>query len=232
MARNSRPTIAIFRDFPSSKSKESSGYFDVVQTVGGLPVLVALSAKEAEIHACLERAQGVILDGGSDMDPENPAGSPCAIVRHVMDQRLPLLAIAQGMQQLNAAAGGTLYPPGELQPGALAHSKPRHAVLLEAGTRIEEIYERDEIWVDNDHRRALRRIGQGLRVSGLAPDGVIEAIEAEDPAWFCLGIQWHPKTNGPVAPDLRLFESLIAACLRATHPPVLATRGEPLAVSR
>jgi putative glutamine amidotransferase len=231
MARTTRPTIAIFRDFPSSKSRESSGFFDVVQSVGGLPMLGAQSAKETELQACLERAQGVILDGGPDMDPVAPAASACAIVRQAMERQLPLLAIAQGMQQLNAAAGGTLYPPGELQPDALAHSKPRHAVLLETGTRLEEIYERDEIWVDNDHRQAIRRVGQGLRVSGLAPDGIIEAIEAADPTWFCLGIQWRPKISGPVAPDLRLFESLVAACLRCTRAPALATRSETLAVS-
>jgi len=219
-ARYTRPLIAIYRDSPPKTcNREHPGYFDVVQAVCGLPVLLAASAKGGEIHACLERVQGVVLDGGSDLDPLRETSSAGVLIHHAMDRRLPLLAIGQGMQQLNVAAGGTPYPPPPAdQPGALAHSKPRHAVLLEPGTRLEEIYERDEISVDNDHRQTVRRVGKGLRVSGLAPDGVIEAVEAVDPTWFCLGIQWHPKTEGPAAPDLRLFESLIEACLRTTRP--------------
>jgi len=225
-ARHTRPLIAIFRDYPSTSChREHPGYFDVVQAVGGLPVLLAASAREAEIHACLEGAEGVVLDGGPDLDPLREITSARALIQHAMDRRLPLLAIGQGLQQLNTAAGGTLYPStSEDQPGALAHSKPRHAVLLEPGTRLEEIYERDEIWVDNDHQQTVRRVGDGLRVSGLAPDGVIEAVEAIEPTWFCLGIQWHPKTEGPAAPDLRLFETLIEACLRPLAVPARAAQ--------
>jgi putative glutamine amidotransferase len=231
-ARHTRPLIAIFRNSPeASGAREHPGYFDVVQAVGGLPLLLAASARAAEIHHCLERAHGAILDGGPDLDASKKSSPAAMLIQHVMDRRLPLLAIGQGMHQLNAAAGGTLYPPfTEDQDGALAHSKPRHAVLLEPGTRIEEIYERDEICVDNDHRQTVRRAGEGLRVSGLAPDGVIEAIEAIEPSWFCLGIQWHPKTEGPAAPDLRLFESLLAACLRTPIRFPLPARGAPLAV--
>lgn len=221
-ARPTRPVIVLFRDASKTSRNEHPGYFDVVQAVGGLPVLLAAGSKDNDIQSALERAHGVVLDGGPDMDLLQKKTSVTPILQDVMNRRLPILAIGQGMQQLNVAAGGTLYPPvSEDQPGVLAHSKPRHPVLLEPGTRIEEIYERDEICVDNDHRQTVRRVGEGLRVSGLAPDGVIEVIEATDPAWFCLGVQWHPKTDGPVTPDLRLIESLIAACQR----PVRTTRG-------
>jgi putative glutamine amidotransferase len=131
---------------------------------------------------------------------------------------MPVLAIGQGMQQLKLAAGGTLYPPwAEDEAAALSHRQPRHAVLLEPGTRIEEIYGRDEIGVASLHRQAVRRVGEGLRIGGLAPDGVIEAIEAADPHWFCVGIQWHPEINGADAADVRLFDHLVAACLRSAR---------------
>jgi putative glutamine amidotransferase len=221
-ARPTRPVIILFRDLPKSSRNEHPGYFDVVQSVGGLPVLLAGSSKENDVQSALARAHGVVLDGGPDMDLSRINSAAAIVIKDSLQRRLPLLAIGQGMQQLNVAAGGTLYPPASAdQPGALAHCKPRHSVLLEPGTRIEEIYERDEIYVDNDHCQTIRRVGEGLRVSGLAPDGIIEVIEAVEPTWFCLGIQWHPKTDGPVAPDLRLFESLLTACQR----PVRSTRG-------
>jgi putative glutamine amidotransferase len=124
------------------------------------------------------------------------------------------------MQQLNATTGGTLYPPvADDQPCALAHRQSRHPVLLESGTRIEELYGRDEISVNNQHRQTVRRVGNGLRVSGLAPDGVIEAIEAVGADWFCVGVQWHPEAEGP---DFRLFEGLVEASARAARPEAVA----------
>jgi putative glutamine amidotransferase len=221
-ARHKRPLIAIHGDHPAlDRTTALPGYFDVVEAVGGLPVHLSASAREAEILACLEHAQGVILDGSPDLDSRRPPASAglLLLLRRVVEGHLPLLAIGQAMQQLNVAAGGTLYPPlPEDQPFALAHSKPRHAVLLEPGTRLEEVYGRDEICVNNYHRQTVRRVGEGLRVGGLAPDGVIEVIEALDPTWFCVGIQWHPETEGPAAPDLRLFEHLVGACLRQSRP--------------
>jgi putative glutamine amidotransferase len=217
--RHTRPAIAMCAP---ARPDAYPGYWEVVQAVGGLPLLLAASAGAAEIDACLERAQAVLLDGPPDLDPWRQV-APDHLVRRVLERRLPLLAIGQGMQQLNAAHGGTLYPPlPEGQPGVLSHSQPRHPVLLEAGTRLEEIYGCDEIHVNSHHRQAIRRVGAGLRVSGLAPDGVIEAIEALDPGWFCVGVQWRPETEAPAAPDLRLFAGLIDACRRRTQPTTVA----------
>jgi putative glutamine amidotransferase len=215
-ARHTRPSVAIYSDFRTpAGTNVHLGYFEVVQAVGGLPMLLSASAQDAEIDACLDRIQAVILDGPPDLDPRRQPPTAGLLCRRLRERRLPVLAIGQGMQQLNAVHGGTLYPPlPEDQPGVLSHSQPRHAVLLERGTRIEAIYGRDEITVQSKHRQAIRRVGAGLRVSGLAPDGVIEAVETVDETWFCVGIQWHPETDAPAAPDLRLFACVIDACGR------------------
>ena len=63
-------------------------------------------------------------------------------------------------------------------------------------------------------------------VSGRAPDGVIEAIEA--PARrFCIGVQWHPE-YGISAADQALFEALVAAC----RPGMTSAAGEPAGTER
>jgi len=137
---------------------------------------------------------------------------------------MPLLAIGLGMQQLNAALGGTLYwhLPEDL-PRALPHrdltGEPhRHALLLERQTRLEEIYGSGEMRVNSGHHQAVRQVAAGLRIGARAPDGVIEAIETEDPGWFCIGVQWHPESETASALDRQLFECFIQACQRQAQP--------------
>jgi putative glutamine amidotransferase len=132
------------------------------------------------------------------------------------------------MQQLNALCGGNLYLHlPEDQPRALPHFDPtggphRHAVLLEPNTRLDEIYGGGELRVNSAHHQAVRQVGSGLRVAAVAPDGVIEAIEAVDGNWFCVGVQWHPESETASALDMQLFECFIQASLRQSQPMTLA----------
>ena len=52
-------------------------------------------------------------------------------------------------------------------------------------------------------------MGPGVVVDAVAPDGVIEGIEAPGYA-FCLGVQWHPEFSIDPADD-KIFDALIAA---------------------
>lgn len=249
MAHHTRPFIGINADFvPAGKvtrahARLPAGYFDSVLAAGGLPIIIPPLGKEAEFHAILDRLDGVILSGGLDLDPRrqqlasHPAVQPMSerreesdrvLVRCLLERQTPLLAIGVGMQQLNMQCGGSLYLhlPEDL-PRALPHRDPtggphRHAILLEPNTRIDEIYGGGEIRVNSDHHQAVRQVGAKLRVSALAPDGVIEAIEAVDPQWFCVGIQWHPESETASALDMQLFECFIQACLRQAQPLALA----------
>jgi putative glutamine amidotransferase len=251
MARPSpRPFIGINADFvPPGKQTTAhirlgAGYFETVLAAGGLPVILPPLGREAEINAFLDRIDGIILSGGRDMDPRrlgmpsHPAVQPMAerreesdriLVRRVVERQVPVLAIGLGMQQLNVALGGSLYLHlPEDQPRAMPHHDPsssgphRHAVLLEPGTRMDEIYGGGEIRVNSGHHQAVCKVGAGLRVSALAPDGIIEAIEATDPGWFCVGVQWHPESETASALDMQLLECFIHACLRKPQPLELA----------
>ena len=46
--------------------------------------------------------------------------------------------------------------------------------------------------VNSFHHQAVRNLAPELRVSALAPDGVIEAVEHASLPFF-LGVQWHPE---------------------------------------
>lgn len=178
------------------------------------------------------RKHGLPTHSAVQLMAERRDDSDRQLVRRLIERQLPVLAIGLGMQQVNVACGGTLYLhlPADL-PRALPHRDPagrgagggstvpstpahRHLAFIEPGSRLEEIYGPGEMRVNSDHHQAVSRPGQGFRVAATAPDGVIEAIEAVDAAWFCLGVQWHPEADSATALDLQLFEGLVQACLR------------------
>lgn len=249
MARQTRPFIGINTDFISASKTTSAhvrlnaGYFEAVLAAGGLPVILPPLVKDAETNDLLDRLDGVVLTGGLDMDPKrqglpsHPAVQPMAarreendkvLVQRIIARQMPVLAVGVGMHQLNAACGGALFLHlPEEQPRALPHfdssgGPHRHAVLLEPNTRLDEIYGGGEIRVNSSHHQAVRQVGSRLRVCALAPDGVIEAIEAVDPNWFCMGVQWQPESETASALDMQLFECFVQACIRQSQPLELA----------
>jgi putative glutamine amidotransferase len=249
MAPQTRPYIGVNTDFlPTHKLSPAQirlnmGYIDAIIAAGGFPLVLPPIAKDVDLDAFLDRVDGFVLTGGLDMDPrrvgqtahhavqpmpERRDASDRALVRKILQRQMPVLGVGVGMQQVNAALGGSLYPhlPEDL-PRAMPHYDPtggphRHAVMLEPGTRMEEIYGAGEIRVNSAHHQAVRQPGTGLRIGARAPDGVIEAIESTDPNWFCIGVQWHPESETATALDLQLFECFLQACVRQAQALQLA----------
>jgi putative glutamine amidotransferase len=250
MAPQTRPFIGVNVDFvPQSKHQQAHirlpiGYSDALLIAGGLPMVMPPLGKEKEINAFLDRISGFVLCGGGlDLDPRkhglptHPAvrlmperrdENDRMLVRLLLERKLPILAIGLGLQQLNVACGGTLclHLPEEM-PRGIPHFDPsggphRHIVLLEQGTRLDEIYGGGELRINSSHHQAVRQVGEGFRKCASSPDGVIEAIEATDPNWFCIGVQWHPESETASALDMQLFECFVQACVRACQPLQLA----------
>jgi putative glutamine amidotransferase len=206
-------------------------YSAAVARAGGLPVLLPHEPEQAADY--LERLDGLVITGGAfDIDPALfGAGSrhptvktkdrrtqfELAITRGALERDLPVLGICGGQQLLNVILGGTLiqHIPDEV-PDALAHEQPNprtepgHVVRLESGTLLQRICGVGEQPVNSAHHQAARDVGADVVVSALAPDGVIEGIEAPRRR-FCLGVQWHPE-YAISAGDERLFDAFVAAC--------------------
>lgn len=61
------------------------------------------------------------------------------------------------------------------------------------------------------HYQGIKSIGNGIRVAGHSPDGVIEAIEHEAHP-FMIGVQWHPEELLNDA-SINIFESFVQAAM-------------------
>ncbi len=209
-----------------------AGFYDSVLAAGGTPIIIPPFVKDADLRPIVDLLDALVLVGGADdLDPKRLGQAPHPAVRTVPSRRedadrllvklaaerkLPLLGCGLGMQLINIVFGGTLYLhlPEDL-PRAMPHKDPlggahRHGIEITPGTRLDEIYGDGEIRVSSEHHQAVRRVSNKFHVAAVAPDGVIEAIETIDPAWFCMGVQWNPAADSAL--DAQIFEALIAAC--------------------
>lgn len=235
----SKPVIGITLDSepPGGYSKLPwyalrENYVNSVRRAGGLPILLPHEPEEAEAY--LARIDGLVVTGGAfDIDPalfgaesrhptvttkDRRTRFEWAITKGAVERDLPVLGICGGQQLLNVVLGGTLFQHlPDAVPGCLAHeqrnprTEPGHAVDVLPDTRLAALAGGcARLEVNSAHHQAAGRVGPGVVVSGRAPDGVIEAIEAPERR-FCIGVQWHPEYAISAA-DEALFEALIAAC--------------------
>ncbi len=233
-----RPIIGITLDFepPGGYSKfpwyaVRENYCGAAAEAGGLPVTLPHEPDLAGEY--LARCDALIVTGGAfDVDPalfdaetrhdsvttkDRRTAFELAITRAAIDADMPVLGICGGQQLLCVVLGGTLiqHIPDEV-PDALAHEQPNprdqpgHKVAITPGTLLHRITGVAEMSVNSAHHQAVKGVADGTVINALAPDGVIEGIEAPGRK-FCLGVQWHPEF-GIDQGDARIFQALIAAC--------------------
>lgn len=213
-----KPRIGLTCDLDPERGRIvlREGYCRAILAAGGLPVLLPNVPPE-KAAGYLEIVDGLLLTGGGDIEPSFFGVRATASLHKVLPQRdafelaltraalaggKPILAICRGIQVLNVAAGGDLYQdiPTEV-PEALNHDQeqprhePSHLVTTIPGTRLARLLG-PEAGVNSLHHQAVRRLGDGLRVAALAPDGVIEGIEGQGKS-LVLGVQWHPEDLYP-----------------------------------
>ena len=248
MPHPTRPLIGVNADYtPAAKSITAHlrlpiGYVDAVVAAGGLPVVLPPLAKDVDPNALLDRLDGVLLSGGLDLDPrrhglpthsavqlmaERRDDSDRCLIRHILERRIPVLGVGLGLQQINVALGGTLYLHlPEEQPRAMPHRDAAGAAPSSGAGRAEHAAGRDLRRRRNPRQQrppsGRASAGAGSARLRRAADGIIEAVEAVDPNWFCVGVQWHPESDTASALDAQLFECFVQACVRQAQPLPLA----------
>jgi putative glutamine amidotransferase len=184
----------------------------------------------------LDSLDGLLLTGGSDINPtrygQTIAGSDevddardeleIRLLREALAADVPVLGICRGLQLFNVGCGGTLVQ--HLGSTDVHRQKPRgaepgkhpsaHRVWVAPETRLADIIGGGGHDVNSRHHQAVESLGQGLIVTAISEDGVIEALEKPGSA-FALAVQWHPEDRIFVSPaDRKLFEAFAAAISR------------------
>jgi putative glutamine amidotransferase len=185
---------------------------------GGGQDLEPLSG-HVDLEALLAQVDGVFLPGSvSNVHParygvhDQPAVKPDLqrdeLTFRLIDMALalgvPLFAVCRGLQELNVALGGTLYPAVHEVPGFMDHREngddPReqqyasaHEVRLVPDGRLRRLLGVEKVAVNSLHGQGIRELAAPLAVEATAPDGLVEAVSAPDRPGFVLGVQWHPE---------------------------------------
>lgn len=220
-------------------------YCDAVERAGASPLGIPTTRDPAVAVALLERCDALLLPGGPDVDPSRYGEQirpdcrteavadldavEVALLRRALALDLPVLAICRGCQLLNVVCGGTLWQDIAVQgAGDVSHDgesagTPRtetvHPVVLEPDSLVSLVLQATVVGVNSLHHQALREIGEGLRVVGRSPDGLVEAVEMPRRP-FVLGLQCHPEEHTPAEPWAdRLFAALVNAARRRRDGP-------------
>jgi len=193
----------------------------LTETAQVTPVLLPTSLSSAQLDSLIaERLDGVLLTGSSsNVHPERfsqeltfDGGTTDrlrdrlaidAILAGIKHEK-PIFGICRGLQEINVAFGGTLHQDLSVVAGAGIHHedinlprdeqyRPVHRITLNRKGGLFECVRRvgSDIWVNSLHHQAIDRLGHGLIVEALAPDGVVEAISATATAAPVFAVQWH-----------------------------------------
>ncbi len=206
-----------------------------VQMNGGVPVVIPAAMVAEDVEAAVSFCDGILFPGGEDMTPWYYDEEPLPVIgvfrpeiddawlkagRFALENKIPMLGICKGHQTLNVLMGGSLYQDLSLQEGEriqhmqkLNRTYLTHHVEVEADTRLASIFGPGRIKTNSMHHQAVKRPGEGLKISARACDGTIEGLEDEE--GLIMGVQWHPEDLVDSAPVMnKLFADLVERALQ------------------
>jgi putative glutamine amidotransferase len=202
-ARQTRPTETVSRS-----------YFEPLEAAGGLPLLIPNTDPE-RADGYLDLVDGLYLTGGDDPHPHLFDEEPhpkievvderrdhfeIALLRGARARNMPVFGVCRGAQMMAVAFGGDIFQDIESQTATtVAHTQKRlddgpwHRVTIRPGTLLSRLLGTASVAVNSFHHQACRNLGDTLvPCAECDEDGLIEAVEAPDQAFF-LGVQWHPE---------------------------------------
>lgn len=205
-----------------------------LEEAGAVPVMIPYCRNTENLFAILETLDGILLTGGTDIDPNIYGKRPmphCGrvimerdaydllIARYCYDQKLPILGMCRGIQLLNVSRGGTLYQDLGKEAGLthcyMGNVGPRnyrvHTTSFTPGSILHRIFG-DQVRTNSFHHQGVWEPGENVEVTALAEDGAVEGIEISGGASFMVGVQWHPEMMYDAEDQKALFRAFVDAC--------------------
>lgn len=173
-------------------------------------ILAALDAAAIQVTEVPDPADydGLVIPGGWDIDPARYGCENCgsegirddldtlqfAALDAFVQAGKPVLGICRGHQLICAYFGKPLIqhlPTAEHHvrvPGS--EEETVHSAAAIPGSRLFRLYG-EQLVVNSSHHQAAAEVPEGLRVTALSDDGVIEGLEHKTLPLF--SVQWHPE---------------------------------------
>ncbi|WP_136249197.1 gamma-glutamyl-gamma-aminobutyrate hydrolase family protein [Halomonas borealis] len=217
-------------------------YLNALRDYGLEPVILPVweDLDAAGVAPLLSRLDGLVLTGsytnvepgryGAERAPENTRGdldrdaAAMAWVPAALELGLPLLGICRGFQELNVAFGGSLYQAVQGVPGKLDHREPggekaaqyapTHDLEILSGGWLSRLHGEPSARINSLHQQGIDRLGEGLSVEAVAPDGLVEAFSVTDAPNFALAVQWHPEWQPR---EHALYDAIFRGFAEACH---------------
>lgn len=250
-----KPIIGIGSDLAVKEGQRDRAfayttYTEALRRAGAVVVVIPPQPENAaDLVASLD---GILLAGGDDCDPSvygeesHPScetmdprrqENELALARTARERGIPTLGICLGLQMMNVAGGGTLIQDiassvdTEIDHASEPDDRHRHDVLVETGTKLAGVVGAGEHRVNSSHHQAIGHVAPGLRVTALAPDGIVEGLE--DPALpFYVGVQWHPEDMTGEQDATTLFGAFVEAARKRAEARSAATVLSPVGAHR
>jgi len=184
------------------------GYTDAIIKCGAIPVVIPyIDPKYAK--QALDGFSGLLLPGGADVSPslygeENIYSKGCdleydkyelALLKAAEELEIMTLGVCRGAQLINVYHNGSLYQDIEINTHSPIHRRPDkpyegvHSVELSDDSFLLPLFGNKTLSVNSLHHQGIKRLGDGLKASAIAEDGVIEAFEGKN----TIAVQWHPE---------------------------------------
>ncbi|WP_240840137.1 gamma-glutamyl-gamma-aminobutyrate hydrolase family protein [Acidaminobacter sp. JC074] len=211
-------------------------YIYSIKEAGGIPVILPVLSEVEDIKSLLSKIDGLLLSGGSDIDPKYYNQSPKEGLGGLMPKRdayelelakialyetdLPILGICRGCQTLTVVSGGTLNQDTRYQAEspfkhAIVESPkhlPSHDASLEVDSKLYKVFGVDKLGINSFHHQSIDRLGKYFLATMHASDETIEAIELSGER-FVIGTQWHPEMMVEKNPSyMKVFEAFVESC--------------------
>lgn len=211
----------------------------LVAMIPTVDALGEVQASDLSVNDYARSLDGLILQGGADIDPQAYGERPSellmttdpdrdrfelSLLRAFVEAGKPVLGICRGMQLINVAHGGSLYQ--DLVGGGATrdqhyiparYDEHAHALDLRPGGWLEALYpQHDRARVNSIHHQGIKELGRGLEVEAWSQDGIPECIRGRE-GGFVVGVQWHPEFHDRRFPDLLPGRPLLMAFIEAAR---------------
>ena len=194
-----KPIIGIiYRDSLSESNKKINIiYEDISKCIinsGGIPIGISNKYIDNYFNIC----NGFILQGGSDIDPNN-----LEVITKIKEKNIPLLGICLGMQEIGISYNG-------IDIDIDNHLNTYHNIIIDKDSLLYKILNTNKIKVNSRHKSSI--INSNLSTSSKSLDNINESFEDKNKL-FLLGVQWHPEnTYQSDIHSKKIFDYFIKIC--------------------